>query len=184
MTKRLFLAIQIPARFKKQFLMYAENYKNVRELRWATPENMHITVYFIGGIQEDIIPLIQQRLEDLFSKTESFNIEFEDIVYGPPGRNPRMIWAVFKDRGEYKNLLDKVYEILKDLSIEDNRANEAIIHITLARFKDAWLAKSVDLQSIVLRDRIVSVTSCDLIESKLSPKGPSYTIIKRFNFKQ
>ena len=92
-----------------------------------------------------------------------------------------MIWAVFSDaEGVYKVLVDKVYEALEELATRDNRSKESIPHITLARFKLPSIGREVKIIQPDVKDKVMKVSSCDLMESTLSRSGPSYKVIESF----
>lgn len=179
MKKRLFVAIPLPKYLRDIFVEYSARY-NMAGLRWTVPQNLHITVYFLGYIDGVAVPKIVKKLEGALSATESFVLGLEKICLAPPHSTPRMIWATFFDRGEYKKLSDAVYNALGEFSGMDYRNKESIPHITLARFRYPAVAKELTLRQPDIESGAVKVSSCDLMESRLSPHGPTYEIVKSF----
>jgi len=92
MTKRLFLAIELPDEMRRVFFEWQENYGHLRGVKWVPAENLHVTVEFYGDVEEDKIPELVDRIV-----LKPFELEFKEIVLAPPNRPPRMIWADFGD---------------------------------------------------------------------------------------
>lgn len=181
MKKRLFISIPTTKELRDVFFDLKEKYAS-QEIRWTVPENLHITVYFIGYVDEGLLPEIIEKLGSLFSAINPFNIVFDRISFAPPGKSPRMIWAVFNDDGLYKELTDKVFESVGGFSLQDNRGKDSIPHITLARFKNLRIAREASLTQPDIENKIIKVSSCDLMESKLLRSGPVYKVLHSFSF--
>lgn len=183
MTKRLFVSIPLSEYFHKVLTGYQGDY-SVEGIRWTIPENLHITVYFLGDTEESVMPRITEKLEELFLQIPSFDLEFDKISLAPPHRPPSMIWAVFGDAGgAYKALADKVYGALEEFSARDNRNKESIPHITLARFRNPSIAREIKIIQPNTEHTVTKVSSCDLMESKLARTGSTYSSIKSFSLK-
>ena len=168
MKKRLFVAIQLPQNLRDVFVDYQENIRR-REIRWTLPENLHITLCFLGYLEEEAVAGLIQKFESTCSKVPPFELAFEKIMFAPPLKLPRMIWALFSDKGNYGRLAHTLCG-----------TPHAIAHVTLARFKDPSLAKGISLKQPPKEK--FTVSSCDLMESSLSPKGPTYSLAHRFPF--
>jgi len=182
MKKRLFLAIQLPKALKDSFLAYSKEYYNATGIRWTAPENLHITVYFLGYVDERDVSDIIEKIDNILVKVRPFNLELQQIEFAPPARPARMIWAVFADKnGEYKNFVDTVYNELKEFSPKDFRGRERIAHVTVARFNNPSCLKSLVLKQPDAAGKAFKVSSINLMESKLSSKGPTYKIVHNFH---
>lgn len=181
MKKRLFVAIPLSGYFRKIFAGYQRDY-NTEGIRWTIPENLHITVYFLGNVQERTVPRVMKALEGVLSQIPPLDFEFDKISLAPPGRPARMVWAIFQDTGgAYKALVDKVYAALEEFATRDNRSKESIPHITLARFKYPSIGKEIKITQPDVEDKVMKISSCDLMESELSRSGPTYSVIETFN---
>jgi len=66
MKKRLFISIPITEELRDVFFDLKEKYAS-QEIRWTVPGNLHITVYFIGYVDEGLLPEIIEKLGSLFS---------------------------------------------------------------------------------------------------------------------
>jgi 2'-5' RNA ligase len=178
MKKRLFVAIPLPQDLAEEIADWSRSLKS-RELRLTPKENLHFTVYFIGYVDEEKIAVLAEALEQALVGIKPFPLKFEKIIFAPPGKSPRMIWAVFQGEG-YKYLRAEVSRSLRQFARRDSARLEPIVHATLARFKDRRLAQSLALKQPRFTASRFLVSRVDLMESVLSRAGPSYTILRSF----
>ena len=175
MTKRLFIAIQLSPSIRGVL----ETYKPLTtpEIRWTKPENLHITTYFCGDTKEENIPALRKALEKIQAKP--FELPFKEILFAPPHREPRMIWAEFARSEHFAKLTQKIYENVKEFLKDPEKPKQnPIPHVTLARFKNPQIAKDVQLEQPNVDT--LQVTSYDLMESQLNQGGSKYTVLQSY----
>ena len=107
--KRLFLALPLLPSFLELFGRYQKS-SSLKGIRWIASSNLHITVYFLGDVEEQKIEPLCDKLQRCFSAITPFLLEFEDIVFAPPKRPPRMVWATFAANKDYQNMVFKIAE--------------------------------------------------------------------------
>src|SRR3989338_5012993 len=100
-TKRLFLAIPLSQYFLELFERYQKS-SSLKNIRWIPAQNLHITVYFLGDVEEQKIKSLSDQLRTHLSTLSPFVLEFEKILFAPPHRPPRMVWATFAPHPEYQ----------------------------------------------------------------------------------
>lgn len=176
MRKRLFLAISLPKQYIDILDEYKNNFSSTSQLLWVTKENLHITLYFFGYEEEKNIRYLSTKIKSTLQKFDPFRLKFKNISLAPPDASPRMIWAVFNESQQFIEITKAVKEV-KSIS-EKHRDYKPIPHITLARFKYLREIKNIELKQPTLGD--LKVTHFNLCQSKLTPKGPIYTIIKEY----
>jgi 2'-5' RNA ligase len=149
-------------------------------ITWVPAERAHITVRFIGHVDEvkanDIAAVLKAPLE-----TAAFDLVIGGVGAFPPGGAPRVIWAGLGDG--VPALIDVEQEVsgrLEACAIDrEERAYRP--HVTLARVREAaGLRTRVLLEG--LTERAFGTTHVDaitLFESRLSPKGPTYVALQR-----
>src|SRR3989344_491252 len=104
MTKRLFVSIALPVEWQDAF---AKHYKQFprNDVHWTQKENIHITACFLGDTQEELIGEIKEKVKELCLRAKPFSLVFEKISFAPPNMPPRMVWAVFAQSEEYRQLV-------------------------------------------------------------------------------
>lgn len=177
MTKRLFIAIPLPPAYLAVLGQYGENY-DLSGVRWTKAENLHITAHFLGEVEESLIPALSQKLKDFFRQKKFFLLRFNKILFGPLGREPRMIWAIFFPSLEFKELAESSLKIINDFL--PTVSEKPVPHITLARFKNFTDISRLKLNQLKLPD--LKVSACQLMASRLLAGGPSYQIVENLEF--
>lgn len=190
MKKRLFIASKPPEFLTeeiKRFEKENQNFLKIKNFRFTNRNNLHITILFLGYIEEEKIPQIELVLSNFFSKQKPFNLEFERFSFAPPSLGEagplesakRMVWAVFKESREYEELVEKTAEVLKDFG-DFKEERKIIPHITIARFNPSQIKNISIIKSPKIKP--FTIQNTNLYESKLSRLGPVYREIKNFLF--
>lgn len=141
---------------------------------WKKKENLHITLLFVGFFPEEKISNTIKELQKI--EFEQFEVELQGL--GSFGN--RVLWlGVSIGSNELKKLN---FSLRKTLKIDDKIFHA---HITLARNKKLS-KKEIDklIQEMPTEFReLFTVKSFELMESKFSPKGSEYSIVKSFPLK-
>lgn len=184
MAIRSFLAFELPAPMKAVLGRALETMKESSlHVRWTALDKIHLTVVFMGRVQERDIAFISEAAGRVCSRHSPFNTAINGTgVFGPP-RNPRILWAGLT--GETKRMAEFQQELFQALApagvTNDGRPFKP--HLTLGRFRGAspdraglemLLRTFSDMQSDECRlDELV------LFKSDLTPGGPFYTVLAR-----
>lgn len=180
---RLFIGVELSDHVKRRAAEIADALRETlgprAHARWIPAENLHITLWFIGEVDDERGAAITNALNRPFG-VAPFDLELRGAGAFPPSGPPRVFWIGAGRGGEsmlalYSDLAAR----LKPLGFEpERRAYSA--HLTIARVKDA---RSRDVRSVLKRIdadagscRIAAVT---LFRSRLSPKGASYEPLVR-----
>jgi 2'-5' RNA ligase len=108
-------------------------HENGHRLRWVRPENWHITLAFLGGVQESRLPELRERL----ARAAARAVPMERSLAGAGHFGGRALWVgVRGDR-------DRLGRLAESLSAAARRSHIAMEdrpyrpHLTLARARDA-----------------------------------------------
>jgi len=155
--------------------------------RWVKPENLHITLAFLGYVKDEDIPKIIEITKNVASKHNPFSIKIVKITYGPPKVSPpRMIWAI----GEKNESLWKLQENLKNAlmemkipQLEEEEGRGFIPHITLARIRKLEFRQMEPEERPEIDEDVnfsFEVKSIEIMESHLKRGGAEYTLLESF----
>ncbi|MDF2720738.1 MAG: 2-5 ligase [Paenibacillus sp.] len=133
-SPRLFVAIPVPAELKGSVGTMLSGLK--RQLpfkRWVHPDDLHITLQFIGEVAPESQPAIEAALERIAARFSPFTLQLTGAgTFGAP-QSPRVLWA--KIGGQLQPLRALAADVegqLADLGYEpENRPYSP--HVTLAR---------------------------------------------------
>ena len=175
MLKRIFLAINLPDSTKKELLSYKEKWPEL-PARWTLPENLHITLLFLGNMSEKDLQELLLFSQGVTKKHNPFEIELSGIEYGPSSSNPRMIWITVQESKE-------LHSLQKDIQQFRPNENSFSPHLTLARLRQMEFRRIDPEERPEIHEEFsihFSVNSFEIMESNLRRQSPEYTVLKRF----
>jgi len=184
---RTFIAIEIPAEIKKG-MAEAQGRLKVSgvEAGWTRPEGIHLTLKFLGEVDEPRIPEIMDSLARAIGGAGGFRLEVVGVGAFPSPKNARVVWiGVSGDLERLLALQASVEEAMAGLGME--REDRMFTpHLTLGRIKhirsrDAWVNALDALKDIRLSSFDVEAVS--LMKSELQRSGAVYTEIGRVELK-
>jgi 2'-5' RNA ligase len=149
-----------------------------RAIAWVPPQNLHLTLKFLGEIDEGVLERVKERLAAPFA-TPPFEVGFSGLGTFPPAGPPRVIWlGVSAGAGAVSDVARDVEARLSDLGFP-REARGFHAHLTLgrvkgpvgARVREAMASVGVADAGRCLVDRVT------LFESRLSPSGASYSVL-------
>jgi len=185
MTKRLFLAINLPQEIKEQLsdlILKLQKANKNKPIKWVEKENFHLTLHFLGSVSAEKIENINSALEPIVVRYPILNFQLSERIDGFPNlQNPKVIFLEMKELNDNKTikLQRKIGEALKRLGFEiDTRPFR--LHLTLGRVKFKTSLQIPNLQFPVSNFQIQSI---DLMESELTPSSPVYNLVKAYNLK-
>jgi 2'-5' RNA ligase len=171
--KRVFIGIPLTDDMRQACARIRDSLPTTPSIRWAQEANLHVTLFFIGKVDADIIPTLSVQLQEVGSATPPFELMLEEFVFMPTKR-PRMIWAQFKQSEHFRELVRLLSERVGYLR-NDEEFKEPLPHSTIAHFK--YLAPRDRITLPAAPALALSVNTFNLYESHLSSVGSQYEVI-------
>lgn len=176
--KRIFLGTLIDAKgILDAYPEIQESFLNVLKGKWTETENLHINYKFLGEVPIDKIEEIKLSLSDYLKEFES-PLKFNGLNCFPNAENPRVLYMnVFSPDKSILSAAANIEVELEKLGFDkENRRYKP--HLTLCRIKSAYTGFE-DVLNDFSKVKFDSVNSyrINLIESKLTTKGPIYSVI-------
>jgi len=176
---RAFIALKLPEQLTS--LLNSTQQKLMGygfKIRWVRPENIHLTIKFLGDIQLSDIDRISAVLSESARNFQPFSFYAKGLGVFPGIRRPRVIWVGLA--GEVDQIIGFQRHIDQSLSAigypKEKRPFQG--HLTLGRFKGAVhsgkLAEALNHQSGFVSDT-VTIESVILFKSDLKPSGAVYS---------
>lgn len=178
---RSFIAIELPEEVKRYLSEIQENLKKCgADIRWAKPQNIHLTLKFLGDTGEEDIEEISKRLNDVCGNFNIFNL----VITGPgifPGmRSPRVLWVGLNSNKTIIELQKGIEESIVQVGFKPEK-RRFTPHLTIGRFKSSRFKETLLKEIGAKQDMSLGsfeVRSVALIKSDLKPSGAVYTIIR------
>jgi RNA 2',3'-cyclic 3'-phosphodiesterase len=174
---RSFIAIDLPSDLRESIAAVTTRLTRLRlDGRFSKPEAIHLTLKFLGNIEEKRIPDIQGVIERSAAGIAPFSLAVRFFGVFPHLKNPRVLWLGV-EQSESLNLLQKRLEgSLAELGFEAE-TRPFSPHLTLIRLRSA--RNSAELVRFLKQEgkREVGTLPVDAIhifQSILRPDGAEY----------
>jgi 2'-5' RNA ligase len=147
---------------------------------WIKDEAAHVTVRFIGAVDDGRVPAIEAALHEPI-EIGPFDLEWSIVGTFPSAGAPRVVWLGATNDLEPIRQLATLVNARLDALVGAGESRPLTPHLTLARIKEpgrgvAWAQALAGVKTTPTLSRIDHVT---LYESHTGPKGSTYTVRMR-----
>lgn len=183
---RLFLALELSGQQKHSLHNLQGNLKkNLSGMRWVRPENMHLTVKYLGDTAEDLLETLELEISEAVSSIEPFSIKYGKCGVFPSPQKARVIWVGLKEgNAETLNLHEKVENTIVKLGLASERRVYAP-HLTLGRVRyqlSPSAVESIVAENILFETDYAIVDGLILFQSHLTKQGAAYVPLYKATF--
>lgn len=179
---RLFIAIDLPEELKNTIADIQRGFRPADfDLAPVPPENLHLTLMFLGEVGEDNLPGVEGTIQAITKNTAPFRIDIERIGYFTSPSYIRVIWVGIDDKGNV--LLPLVTALHTSLNYIRKEPLKPHPHLTLFRVRSGKnrerLLQEIGALSEVKVGRFM-VDKIVLKQSRLARPSPVYSDVKAF----
>ena len=187
---RSFIAIELPKEIKDTLAQIQETLKKQgADVKWVEPKNIHLTIKFLGEIDEQKLAKVISIMEEAVKDKNTFSLRIWSLGAFPKLDYPKVIWVGLKqgDR-ETKIIAEGLEEKITKLGIPKEKRSFSS-HITLGRVKSNLNRLNLvtvlkNLEGSLEKENLEFVaTKITLFKSTLTPQGPIYDALKEINLK-
>ncbi len=182
---RSFLAFSLPAPIREVAEPVLRDLSGAsRDVKWVRPQNVHITLVFLGSVDEAVIPGVTSAAAGICTTFSPFRLSVNGVGFFPNPRRPRVIWLGLQGdverMGRFRDALQKA---LEPFGVEPEK-RPFQPHLTLGRFRkggvmDDRLARAMERHARVTSPEC-TFSEFVLFRSDLHPSGAVYTALARF----
>jgi RNA 2',3'-cyclic 3'-phosphodiesterase len=184
MTKRIFIALDISAEVRTKIAVLTgglrAEFPNLR-MGWEKPEKIHLTLKFLGDIDERQIASLSEAVKRTADESAAFSLRMERTGCFPSAKKARVLWLGLTDgSGNLQKLQGRLEKEAEARGFEkEDRSFKP--HLTIARLREPD-------KSRVLVDRFLQtefepvsfeVSEVLIYESKLQPMGSVYSVVSK-----
>ena len=212
-TLRTFIAVEIDPPHKQNLTHLISTLKQSNsDVKWVNETQMHLTLKFLGNIEESKVQKISEALKSIASSTKEFTITLSNIGTFPNAKRPRVIWVgIDKGKNELKLLAGQIKTELEKLNflsststcsksssgeVEKQIWNKPSLgtrketrdfkaHLTLGRVRSQKNLQNLTkllTETTFQSQGEIKIDKLILFQSTLTPKGAIYTKLSTANF--
>ncbi|HNT33508.1 MAG TPA: RNA 2',3'-cyclic phosphodiesterase [bacterium] len=175
---RTFIAVEVPGEIKQKVReVQSALQRSGFSLRWVQPENMHLTLVFLGEVEGSLVSPLSEVLDEVTSRRQVFEIRIGGLGAFPNEKSPRVYWVgLLEGSSELCALQKEIQDGVRRLNIplEKGRFHP---HLTLGRCRDNRAPGAIPGS---LREAVLGTTkvcAVHLIRSQLGGSQPVYSTL-------
>ena len=181
---RLFVAMDITEEARRTIAACVERHgSGLAEARWVRPENLHITLKFIGEYEEEKLGRLSNEIRETAALCRAFRAALGGCGGFPSRKKARVIWVGMEaGQAEAAAIAAKLDSRLERVGVKrEDRPFKG--HLTLARLRKpvdcSPLLDKMEVELQHLAEMPFEVRKMTLYRSILGPGGPRYLPLER-----
>ncbi len=181
---RTFIGVDIGKAIRDRAVSLQENFARLgTDVKWVEPENLHVTLLFLGEVDDREVPAVCRAVAEETQKHAPFAMCIEGAGCFPTPRRPRVLWIGVGEGAEQLCALhDGLEPPLLELGCYRREERKYKPHITLGRVRSdratEQLAAALTKQA-KWQGGQTKVDEILVLSSELTPKGPVYSTLSR-----
>jgi 2'-5' RNA ligase len=180
---RAFIAVEIQRR--EPFLPPIKRLGEANaDIKVVSPDNLHVTLKFLGDTEERLIPEISKIMARCVSGIKPFDIEFRGLGAFPSVSRISVVWVGMQNAEILSEISQRLDDSLAILGFAREKRTFSP-HLTLARVRSP---RGIgEIQRIITEEKStdygkLTVDSIHLKKSVLTPQGPVYSTVETVRF--
>ena len=171
---RLFIAVDLPAEIKNNLEKMSFG---IPGAKWIDPQQIHLTVRFIGDVDGATFLDIKTALEQVSLKP--FSLALKGVGHFPPRGKPRVLWVGIEQSQPLQSLKGRMDKILATVGLQPE-GRKFSAHITLARLKNSpiYMVANFLAGNGLFSQEPFEIKDFKLYSSTLTPKGAIHKVEK------
>jgi 2'-5' RNA ligase len=180
---RLFAAIEIDPAICERLVRVQKELRGFdRAIRWLTPDQMHLTIKFLGEVPDGDVPVVCDALKSIAEETPAFDLEVHGLGCFPERGGVRIVWAGLREpTGALVECREHCETLFAELGFKQEHRGFAP-HLTIGRVKEARSSEEIRLAVERHADYAGGAQGVDeivLFESVLKREGAQYAPVCR-----
>jgi 2'-5' RNA ligase len=157
--------------------------KSGAEVKWVTPESMHVTLMFLGEVDDRELHAVCKVVKSAAVGEPAFPLRVSGVGAFPTPRRPKILWAGITDGAEPLQRLNAALERpMSELGCYRKEERGYTPHLTLGRVKgdaDALVLAAELPKRLAWNGGSATVDELLVYSSEMDRDGPVYTVIGR-----
>ena len=184
---RCFIAINIDEKIRKALAKLQDELRgkadvNKSDVKWVNPDTIHLTLKFLGEAKDEQVVDVCNITGDVASRHKSFQLDVESVGHFG-GRSARVLWVGTGQNSDKLLQLQEDLEQQLDLVGWPRETRKFSGHLTLCRIRNARAGVKLAQMISEYKDFKLGTMPADSVsvyQSQLTPKGPIYTVLGKY----
>jgi 2'-5' RNA ligase len=162
---------------RREALSWAKRRSSDDRVRWTSPENVHLTLKFLGNVEAEAFGSIRAALGEVCAQHAPFDAALAELGAFPSARRAKTLWiGAGEGSDRLRSLAADVDNALAPLGFVREK-RPYVPHLTLGRARGRPLHLNLPSGAEVARFRVRRV---ELAESRLAAEGATYRTVGGF----
>ena len=152
-------------------------------VKWVSPESLHITLLFLGEVDDRELHTVCRAVKEVAAREPSFALRISGLGAFPTPRRPKIVWAgLVEGSEELRSLYDKLEAKMTELGAFHKEERGYTPHLTLGRVKneeDGMKLAPEMTKRLAWDGGRTAVHEILVFSSVLERDGPVYTVLGR-----
>ncbi|MBV6341833.1 RNA 2',3'-cyclic phosphodiesterase [Candidatus Magnetobacterium casense] len=186
MKTRAFIAINIAEPVQLEIdAAIAPLRQDYRGVKWVRRENLHLTLKFLGDIDQGQVRRVEAALEGVCALHRPFGVALMSVGGFQTLTRPKVLWIGVENDTAMRELHRDIDARLSDAGFAREDKPWAA-HLTIGRLRDGGNAIGLMEKLTPLKTKdfgLSPVSAIDLMSSELKSGGPIYSVMREFPLK-
>jgi 2'-5' RNA ligase len=183
---RCFVAVNLPGEIREEVGKFTASLSHVADgkgVRWVRPENIHLTLKFLGNVDREMLPELSLALGGALAGQPPCSLTVKGAGVFPPRGRPRIVWVgLAGETAALAALQSAVESALEPLGFPREK-RPFTPHVTVGRLRDTRRPTPLG-PAVAAANREREWGKCvvdrvHLMRSELFPTGPRYSILHK-----
>lgn len=181
---RTFIAVEVSEEMRDAAVALQRSLaKTGAEVKWVTPESLHVTLLFLGEVDDRELHAVCRAVRDVAAAAPPFALRVGGVGAFPTARRPKTLWAgVTEGADDLRHLYDDLETRMLALGCYRKEERGYTPHLTLGRVKgeaDGNLLAPELAKRMSWDGGRTTVEEVVVFASRLERDGPVYTVLGR-----
>jgi 2'-5' RNA ligase len=190
---RTFIAIELARPIREQLVALQESLGEAApDVKWVEPENLHVTLLFLGEVEDREIPAVCRAVQEAAASHPTFAMTVERVGCFPNPRRPRILWAgIGSGLQDVVAIHDAIESPLLELGHYRREERKYTPHVTLGRNRSegpahalqqalaqeaGWTGGEQTVSEVLV---MASDFGGQVKSGEVLSRGPKYTVLGR-----
>ncbi|MBI1805167.1 MAG: RNA 2',3'-cyclic phosphodiesterase [Ignavibacteriae bacterium] len=183
-TIRTFIAFDSPDVVRERIREIQNELRKIdTDIRWESPDKFHVTIKFLGDVEEAVLPDVLTDIQTICKTHTPFDVIYSTFGSFPNFLHPRVLWLGCKNPDDKLQLLKNALDtglVSHGFEIEERAFHP---HITLGRVKSNRGLQYLTpmLEKLTFEPHSARINGINVMQSVLKPQGASHTALCLIN---